>query len=437
MHIDKITLQDISFYGKEHSVFSILKAECTTKEGEKVLQRHILNPPNNREKVLAFQDAVSFWIKNQNLWGVGISNGTLVMLHDFFKTTDHAILKPGRFQLFLMHIKERFFKKKTHSFELFSMSHISDFLKDCQSLSSISDDFVPEYIKSALQHIRKDLEHPLIREILNTDEQTTTKEWLLLAYETKRQIKPAISRLIDQYAKLDAVHALASATVKNNWVIPEILSAQNLVFKTTELTHPLIKNPVGFDLDLNDEKRFLFLTGTNMSGKSSLLYAMGIAVLLAHLGCGVPAREMTISFLNGLITNMHIEDNILLGESYFFAEVQRMKVIAQKIREQPYQLVLMDELFKGTNGEDAYDCTHAVVEGLLERKENLMALSTHIVELAASLDKHPEIVFKFFETKVDKKGHYSFSYQLKEGVSDNRIGFLVLKKEGVLDLLKD
>jgi DNA mismatch repair ATPase MutS len=151
---------------------------------------------------------------------------------------------------------------------------------------------------------------------------------------------------------------------------------------------------------------------------------------------GVPAKAMRISFLHGIITNMHVEDNILKGESYFFAEVKRMKHTAERLVQHESHLVLMDELFKGTNVHDAYECTRAVVEGLLQRPNHLMVLSTHLYEVAQHFSERKDILFAYFVTRMSEDGNYQFSYELKPGISNDRIGYRILQKEGVLDLLK-
>jgi DNA mismatch repair ATPase MutS len=132
---------------------------------------------------------------------------------------------------------------------------------------------------------------------------------------------------------------------------------------------------------------------------------------------------------------MHVEDNILLGESLFMAEVQRIKQTAQKITEPSPHLVLMDELFKGTNVHDAYECTKAVVEGLLNHKNHIMVLSTHLYEVAQHFSDNPSINFGYFVTDMTSEGQYSFTYELKKGISNDRIGYRILQKEGVIDLL--
>ena len=88
---------------------------------------------------------------------------------------------------------------------------------------------------------------------------------------------------------------------------------------------------MSYDLELNPDHNFLFLTGANMAGKSTLIKSVGSAVFLAHLGMGVPAEKMTLTLFDGLLTNINVVDNIAKGESYFFNEVQRVKNTVEKI----------------------------------------------------------------------------------------------------------
>jgi DNA mismatch repair ATPase MutS len=98
-----------------------------------------------------------------------------------------------------------------------------------------------------------------------------------------------------------------------------------------DLYHPLLQQPIGYTVSLNKDQNFLFLTGANMAGKSTFIKTIGVSVYLAHLGIGVPAKNMNLSFFDGLLSNIHVMDNILKGESYFFNEVQRIKSTVEKI----------------------------------------------------------------------------------------------------------
>jgi len=172
-----------------------------------------------------------------------------------------------------------------------------------------------------------------------------------------------------------------------------------------------------------------------MAGKSTLIKAVGSAVFLAHLGMGVPAGHMKLSLFDGLLTNINVADNIAKGESYFFNEVQRIKNTIYKINDGRKWLVLIDELFKGTNVQDAMKCSLTVIKGLIKIKNSLFILSTHLYEIGDELKKFPNISFKYFETNVTDD-QLEFSYQLKEGISNDRIGYVILRREKVVEMLE-
>ena len=172
-----------------------------------------------------------------------------------------------------------------------------------------------------------------------------------------------------------------------------------------------------------------------MAGKSTFIKSVGTAVFLAHLGMGVPATEMQLGFFDGLLSNINVTDNLSRGESYFYNEVQRIKATVTKISNGKKWLILIDELFKGTNVEDAMKCSSAVIEGFLKIKNSIFILSTHLYEIAETLRQRDNICFNYFETLV-KDEQLHFSYGLKEGVSNDRLGYLILKNEGVVEMLQ-
>lgn len=171
-----------------------------------------------------------------------------------------------------------------------------------------------------------------------------------------------------------------------------------------------------------------------MAGKSTLIKSIGAAVFLAHIGMGVPAAHLKLTLFNGLLSNINVVDNIAKGESFFFNEVQRIKNTIEKINDGKKWLVLIDELFKGTNVQDAMKCSLTVIKGLIKIKNSLFILSTHLYEIGEELKNYPNISFRYFETNVNNE-QLEFSYQLKEGISNDRIGYVILKREKVVDML--
>jgi DNA mismatch repair ATPase MutS len=433
---DKITLKDLSIFSADAGggVFGLID-HTATQAGREHLQQLIQHPPDSFEQLQALQDTIKFWSHNLELWPGVISNGTLVMLEKFFESADVSAPLAGLAKA-LGDFFQKLLNRNEYFFTQFSISHLSDFLKGCAELAEIlKKDDVPPLLRQTLEEIASELEHRLVPELLTVDKKTPYAELTTLSYRARREMKNMVYRLIDHYARLDAWRSLAQATVENKWIFPVLQPSLPVTFEAKALTHPLLTEPVSYDIDFQDHKNFLLLTGANMSGKTTFMRAMGVAALLAHLGMGVPAESMRISFLYGIITSMQVEDNIMRGESYFFAEVQRMKDTAQKLVQDMPHLVLMDELFKGTNVHDAYECTRAVVDGLLKRPRHLMVLSTHLYEVAQHFKERREIIFAYFVTNMAENGEFQFTYELKPGISNDRIGYRILQKEGVIDLL--
>jgi DNA mismatch repair protein MutS len=252
-----------------------------------------------------------------------------------------------------------------------------------------------------------------------------------LRYEYKQEAE----KLMEYYHKLDAYYSMAMAVKKFNLHFPTVKESEEPLIQANGLYHLLLQTPVAYDVTLNPQTNFIFLTGANMAGKSTFIKAVGCAVYLAHVGMGVPAQSMELSVFDGLLSNIQVQDNIVKGESYFFNEVQRIKNTVLKITDGRKWLVLIDELFKGTNIQDAMHCSSAVIKGLLKIKNSLFILSTHLYEIGDELKVYPNISFRYFETTATEE-QLQFSYQLKEGISNDRFGYLILKREKVVEMLE-
>lgn len=438
MQNDKITLKDLSFFTSDSGggVFGLLDF-TTTQAGKDMMRRHILHPPDSYGQLQEVQDVIKYWTVNAGAWPEVVSNGTMVMLEKFFEAADNISAPPSGIGLSLGKFFQKLLNRNEYFFTQFSLSHLSDFLKGCTQLTGLlKQDDLPALLRKELETMQQEMEHRLTDKLVAVDKHTPFKDLARLSYNARREMKNPVLRLMLQYAKLDAWQAMAKATVAHKWVFPQLLPAMPLRFESEGLYHPLLQQPVAYETNFRDGKNFLLLTGANMSGKTTYMRSLGVGALLAHLGMGVPARSMSVSFLQGIITNMHVEDDLLKGESYFFAEVKRIKHTAEKLQQSIPHLVLMDELFKGTNVHDAYECTRAIVEGLLHKPNHIMVLSTHLYEVAQHFKERQDILFAYFVTQMGSDDSYQFSYELKEGISNDRIGYRILQKEGVLDLLK-
>jgi DNA mismatch repair ATPase MutS len=229
---------------------------------------------------------------------------------------------------------------------------------------------------------------------------------------------------------------MAMAMKTYNLTLPAVNENAHPYINAEGLYHILLPAPVPYDIQMNIDTNFIFLTGANMAGKSTFIKAVGGAVFLAHMGMGVPAKSMELSLFDGLLSNINIVDNVFKGESYFYNEVQRIKNTILKINDGKKWLILIDELFKGTNVQDAMKCSSVVIQGLIKIQSSLFILSTHLYEIGEDLKQYPNINFKYFETIVEAD-KLIFNYNLKDGISNDRLGYLILKREKVIDLLEN
>ena len=171
-----------------------------------------------------------------------------------------------------------------------------------------------------------------------------------------------------------------------------------------------------------------------MAGKSTLMKSVGIGCYLAHMGFPVAAAKMEFSVREGLYTSINVADNIGLGYSHFYAEVVRVKQAAEAAASGKRLLLMFDELFKGTNVKDAYDGTLAVTEGFSDYQECLFIVSTHIIEVGEALKSRHNVHFVYMPTVMD--GAYPrYTYQLQEGITEDRQGMMIIRNEGILELL--
>ncbi|MDL2277019.1 hypothetical protein LJC57_00340 [Parabacteroides sp. OttesenSCG-928-G07] len=244
-----------------------------------------------------------------------------------------------------------------------------------------------------------------------------------------------IRYLLDRVYYLDVLIAVAHVAEEQSFCFPKLLPTSERVLKMTGLFHPYIDHPVTNDIHLSAGNNVIFLTGPNMAGKSTLLKSIGLAVYLAHIGFPVPASQMSFSLLSGMYTAINLADRLDLGYSHFFSEVQRVKFVAERLKEKPDMLIIFDELFRGTNVKDAYEGTSSIVSAFARTNASFHIVSTHIVEVAEVLQE-ANIQFLAMDTSR-KDGIPVHSYKTKEGVSTERLGMHIIREEKILDVIAE
>ena len=250
----------------------------------------------------------------------------------------------------------------------------------------------------------------------------------------RRSLKDQIRTGLDLLGELDALTSMASAANSLAWTFPELIDSPDFLLEAEGVFHPFVENPVPNPARWSGGEPLVFLTGPNMAGKTTYLRAVAILVHLTQTGMPVPAASARLTPVEALFTSLNPSDNLKAGVSFFVAEVMRVKAAASLLAEGRRALVLFDEVFKGTNVKDALEASAEVITGFAKARRSGLIFSSHLSELVEVLRHDPAIRFCCFDGEI-VKGSPSYSYELREGVSDKRFGLLLLREAGIPELI--
>ena len=236
-------------------------------------------------------------------------------------------------------------------------------------------------------------------------------------------------------ARLDCLQSFALIAVENHYVRP--LLEDSMILDISDGRHPVIEKqlPAGEsyvpnDLVLNsDDQQIIILTGPNMSGKSALLRQTALIVLMAQVGCYVPASAARIGIIDKIFTRVGASDNISLGESTFMVEMNETASILNNLSER--SLILLDEIGRGTSTYDGISIAWAMVEYLHENKLRAKTLfATHYHELN-EMENSFSRVRNYNVSIKDMNNKIIFLRKLKRGGSEHSFGIHVAKIAGM------
>jgi len=231
----------------------------------------------------------------------------------------------------------------------------------------------------------------------------------------QRRAGRAARRWFAALGELEALSSLAGHASDEPAASFPRLAPDGPYFDAEALGHPLIAaaDRVVNDVTLSTPGQALMVTGSNMSGKSTLLRAMGLAVVLAHAGGAVCARRLALREL-GLGTSIRVSDSLADGVSHFYAEVRRLRDVVAAARGPRPLLFLLDEILHGTNSRERQIGARWVLAELLAAGAS-GAVSTHDMELMrlpAELSDRVEVVH-FRESATEDR--MTFDYRLRPG----------------------
>ena len=291
METDKTTLNDLSVfdYEDEFSVFDKLNLTRTTGGREKL--RYIFNHSlSDIESIKNVQETLKLILKNQQQWPLSVSNGSVMMIYKFYESSiDDPPSRATPISAYLYKLMHG----PDFSLIKYSVGHAFDFIKGMkQIVSAFLDDKTPLNLKKLLDKASVLIERYQFQVVYNNEkaEDLSNHEMLSFAYYIRYHYKQYFFELIDIYSQLDAWYGMAMAVNEFKLSFPVFISSEEPVLQAKKLYHILLHDPVAYDVELNHNNNFIFLTGANMAGKSTFIKAVGSAVFLAHIGMGVPAE---------------------------------------------------------------------------------------------------------------------------------------------------
>jgi len=246
------------------------------------------------------------------------------------------------------------------------------------------------------------------------------------------QHQASIKKWFDTMGEMELLNSLATFQYNHpNFIFPQCTSDQ-LLIKAKAIGHPLMDEAVAVvnDISIGEPSKLHLITGSNMSGKSTFLRAVGLNMILAQLGAPVFAKTFVFRPVR-LLTSFHHIDSLEESTSYFYAELKCLQDIIESLSQPTPALVLLDEVMRGTNSKDKHDGTALLIQKILNYP-CLSLIATHDTELGVLADSHPGAIENFcFESELSENG-LVFDFTMRKGVAQTKNATYLMQKMGII-----
>ncbi|THU34762.1 DNA mismatch repair protein [Niastella caeni] len=425
LYTDEQTIADLGIFGRRHreGIFDLYN-RTQTRGGESILKDMFLHPLSSREAISHRSSIIEHFSRLNSAFPFDAA---------LIDATEKYIKEPGEqgsrarnqralsdkdIQLGVLSVIA-IIQRSKEFVEGDAVKGITAYATDRLAISALTGDAAFE---------------PAFREKSNNKLSYTA----VAAYDVlfRERERGKIEELLRYIYNLDAYLSVAKVAKERKFVFPKALDKGTGVLNLEGVYHPALQQPVGNNLFMHTGQQVIFLTGANMAGKSTFLRSVSTAVYVAHMGFPVAATAMEFSVMDGMYTTINLPDNLGIGASHFYAEVLRVKKVATELSQGKSLFIVFDELFRGTNVKDAQEATVAVSRAFAGRKTSKFIISSHIVEAGEALKQNNHIGFYYLPTRMN--GHQpEYTYTLQQGITDDRHGMIIIRKEGILDMLKN
>ncbi|BDX06941.1 hypothetical protein MACH26_24620 [Planctobacterium marinum] len=295
----------------------------------------------------------------------------------------------------------------------------------------------PEYVR---RQTLKNYERYIIPELKEYEDKVLSSQALALALEKQLydqlfdKVIPNLAALQDtaeSLAQLDVLLNFAQMAELHNYTLPEMTEENEIHFHhgrhpvvETMVTSPFIANPIA----ITDSRKMLIVTGPNMGGKSTYMRQTALIVVMAHMGCFVPAEQARIGNVDRIFTRIGASDDLASGRSTFMVEMTETANILNNATAN--SLVLMDEIGRGTSTYDGLSLAWATAEWLASKLNSYCLFATHYFELTQLAENSDGIVNVHLDA-VEYDGGIRFMHAVQEGAANKSYGLQVAELAGV------
>ncbi|GBG94591.1 DNA mismatch repair protein MutS [Ligilactobacillus salitolerans] len=270
--------------------------------------------------------------------------------------------------------------------------------------------------------------------ILGAQSKAADLEYRLFT-DIREQIKDQISRLqklAQAIATLDVLQSFAVVSEEGHFTLPQFVSGHEIQIKGG--WHPVVQKVMGKqsyvpnDIEMPADLEVLLITGPNMSGKSTYMRQLALTVIMAQMGCFVPAQSAKMPLFDQVFTRIGAADDLISGESTFMVEMIEANQALKNAT--PNSLLLFDEIGRGTATYDGMALAQAIIEYVHDKVQAKTLFSTHYHELTVLEDKLPHLT-NIHVGAVEKHGELVFLHKMQAGPADRSYGVHVAKLAGL------
>ena len=429
MFLDPDTLHDLEILpsATKHgaTVWSLID-RTNTRVGRAALHRRLKAIPDSADDIIALQDAHQTIAAAPGRYRTLLDRSDPDAVEEYL---DGSWQLPSQMEWLAW--RRRWYRDYWRDVE-YGRRRIRNLLIAAAELRDSLEAIESAHLKTIARQISDLLNTSEMRALLRLSTATSSASWRGFDQLARDDGKPTILSVLHCMGEVEALWSVAIATIEHQWAYPR--PGARLVI--SGLFHPFLgRDSVPNDLDIAQEVHVCFVTGPNMAGKTTFMKAVAIALLLAHIGCGVPAATMEFPVVGTIFSSIDIADNLNAGESFYLVEVRRIRALAMALSEHGSGLAVIDEPFRGTNVHDAAEATIATLTRLATLPVGLVLVASHVAEAVSALRDSPRILLVHFSAEV-ANDQPRFDYKLRAGVSTQRLGMILLKQERVLEFLE-